>query len=167
MNQKPNRNDQSNNSKPNYNNQGGRTNFYPPCQNFKLYADKTKGIVGKDLYDATAKAIADSLLGISQTRLRRFFDEVKSIARHPGFKTDFVKEEASISLLKSKISYMIGRARNDRDDKENESLNNLKKFFEIGLQQVDSADSYLVFVTLFEAVYGFFYEKRYNSQINK
>lgn len=152
------RNNQFNKPKPNYNNQGGgRPDAYPPCPEFKLYADKSKEIVGKDLYDTTAKAIADSLLGISQTRLRRFFDEVKSIARHPGFKTDFAKEEASIALLKSKIAYMIGRASNDRDEKA--SLNNLKRFFDIGLNQVDSAASYLVFVTLFEAVYGFFYEK--------
>lgn len=159
MNQNSYRNSQFNNSKSNYNNHGDYTKNYPPCPDFKLYADKSNGIVGKDLYDTTAKAIAESLLGITQTRLRRFFDAVKSISRHPGFRTDFAKEEASIALLKSKIAYMIGRARNDRDEKERESLNNLKKFFEIGLQQVDSADSYLVFVTLFEAVYGFFYEK--------
>lgn len=136
---------------------GGRPDPYPPCPEFSLYADKAEKIVDRNLYDATARAIAESFLGISQTRLRRFFDEVKSIARHPGFRSDFAREEASIMLLKSKISYMIGRASNDRDERA--SLNNLKRFFDIGLKQVDSADSYLVFVTLFEAVYGFFYEK--------
>ena len=62
-------------------------------------------------------------------------------------------------LLKSKISYMIGRTNNR---KEKNALNNLKAFFDIGLKQVHDAAAYHVFVTLFEAVYGFFYEEAHD-----
>lgn len=125
----------------------------PPCPEFSL-CDENK-IVNRDLYTKTAKAIAESLKEISQTRLRRFFDEVKTISRRPRFKEEYKKNEASIMLLESKIAYMIGRS---TIKAEKDSLNNLKKFFEIGLKQVHDADSFIVFVTLFEAVYGFFYE---------
>lgn len=136
-------------------NRNGQEN--PPCPDFSLYSDKYNKIVGVDLFDSKAKDIAASFKGISQTRLRRFFDEVKSISRRPDLEKNFEKEKAYIMLLKSRVSYMIGRAGTDSRD-EKAGLINLKKFFDTGLKQVDSADSYLVFVTLFEAVYGFFYE---------
>lgn len=129
----------------------------PPCPDFSLYSDKYNKIVGVDLFDSKAKDIAASFKGISQTRLRRFFDEVKSISRRPDLEKNFEKEKAYIMLLKSRVSYMIGRAGSDSRD-EKAGLINLKEFFDTGLKQVDSAESYLVFVTLFEAVYGFFYE---------
>lgn len=128
------------------------------CPQFFLYKEGTK-TVDRNLYDKTAQDIAKSLSGISKTRLRRFFDEVKKLSNNPCLDTNFEKEEASIMLLKSKISYMIGRTNNR---KEKNALNNLKAFFDIGLKQVHDAAAYHVFVTLFEAVYGFFYEEAYD-----
>ncbi len=144
----------------NSNSRGNNHNDYtqPKCPIFKLYSDEKNRIIDKELFAGTAEKIAESLSGITSTRLRRFFDEVKSISRRPDFKTDFDKELAYIMLLKSKISYMIGRARQE-GKREQAGLQNLKSFFMIGLEQVKDAESYLVFVTLFEAVYGFFYEK--------
>lgn len=135
----------------------------PQCPKFKLYSDEKDRIIDKELFDRTAKEIANSFKGISPTKFRRFFDEVKSISRRPDFKVSFDKDMSHI-LLKSKISYMIGRAVKD-NAKEVPALRNLQYFINQGLKQSIDAESYLVFVLLFEAVYGFYYEK--NSKVMK
>lgn len=127
-----------------------------PCPDFKLYSDPVNKVRERKLYEETAKEIAKSFKDITKTRLRRFFDEAKSIARKPGFSENYSSEEASIVLLKSKVSYMIGRETGNREEN---GLRNLKKFFDIGIAQVHDAQSYKDFVTLFEAVYGYFYEE--------
>lgn len=128
----------------------------PAVLNFKLYKDEgDRRVVDADLFDKQAKAIATTFSGISSTRMRRFFDSVKVISRKPDFESRF--DEASlpeIRLLKSKCAYMVGRA----DGKEREKLKNLKEFISNGVDQVKCAKDYQVFVSVFEAVYGFFYD---------
>lgn len=128
----------------------------PAVLKFRLYKDKDgRKVIDADLFDKKAKEIATTFSGISSTRMRRFFDSVKVISRKPDFKSRF--EDASlpeIKLLKSKCAYMVGRA----DGKEREKLKNLKEFISNGVDQVTCAEDYQVFVSVFEAVYGFFYE---------
>lgn len=154
MNNYQNQNRNNNHKNRDASREGGKGHELPSCPDFNLYEDPANRIVGKALYGETAEKIAESFKTISKTRLRRFFDEVKAISRKPGFIENFDKEEAEIILLKSKVAYMIGRA----SVKEKAGLKNLKVFFDKGLKQVNDGASYMVFMTLFEAAYGYFYE---------
>lgn len=128
----------------------------PVVRNFKLYKyENGLEVVDADLFDKQAKAIATTFSGISSTRMRRFFDSVKVISRKPDFESRFYEASLpAIKLLKSKCAYMVGRT----DGKERNDLKNLKEFISNGVDQVTCAKDYQVFVSVFEAVYGFFYE---------
>lgn len=127
---------------------------------FHLYKDRDKHIVDRNLYDGVALNIAKAFFGISKTSLRNFYNDVKEIAKKPNLKSDFDMIVPSVMLLKSKVSYKIGRVKS-RDEKGDDlsGLLELRKFINQGLSEVgdgaDAADAFLVFTTLFEAVIGF------------
>lgn len=154
----PDRNNQRNgNDRRSGGNYGPKPYVAPPAvQEFRLYkhVDGRK-VVDADLFDKKAKEIASTFEGISSTRMRRFFDSVKVISRKPDFESRFDEIALpEIKLLKSKCAYMVGRI----DGDEKKKLRNLKEFISNGIDQVNCAKDYQVFVSVFEAVYGFFYE---------
>jgi len=139
-----------------------------------FYSDVEKKKVRADLFDDTAKLIAGTLsesiadptgerrpqkAGVSSTQLRRLFDEVKSFER--TLKTDntqsWEKEYPYILMIKSKVAYTVARAvkKSDRCEKYYHALQN---FVNEGIGQIKEERDYHIFVTLFEAVYGFYYE---------
>jgi len=112
------------------------------------------GKVDPDLFDGKAKLIAKSLDGVTGTQLRRLFDEVKRYDMILGNSDDqWVKQEPYIRMLNSKTSYTIARQQNT-----DACYKNLKKFINEGITLVHNKDEYHIFVSLFEAVYGFYYE---------
>ena len=62
-------------------------------------------------------------------------------------------------MIKSKVHYATARA---KKDKKNDAIyyDNLCDFISEGIELIKSPQDYHVFVSLFEAVYGFYYEKR-------
>ena len=61
-------------------------------------------------------------------------------------------------MIKSKLSYNITRAiEKNRDSAD--GYRKLSEFITDGIGQVNNEDDYRVFVALFEAVYGFYYER--------
>ncbi|OJF75916.1 MAG: type III-A CRISPR-associated protein Csm2 [Treponema sp. CETP13] len=138
-----------------------------------FYSDMTKKTVKPELFDTTAKHIASTLAaskvnprnnrviknGVSSTQLRRLFDEIKSYER-------ILKSEGSQSwdkyypyvlMIKSKTAYSVERSiRKNKWDKEYYKA--LQNFINDGIDLIKDETDYHVFVALFEAVYGFYYE---------
>jgi len=123
--------------------------------------------IKKDLFDKTAEAIAGSFhgkdangrpTGVSNTQLRRLFDEVKRFDRlldaAPG---DWERQWPYIRMIKSKVQYTVARDIAKHREKE-KFYRNLAAFIREGIDTVSTWDDYRVFVALFEAVYGFYYE---------
>lgn len=161
----------------NYGNRGqqnrdrnSQSNSAPIPQAVKInsfYLEDNKTIKPK-LFDNTARSIADSLcmkdsfgktIGVSSTQLRRIFDEVKRYDEIlDSAKGTWEQEEPYIRMIKSKVSYSVARA-----IKQNKSVEffykNLQTFINEGIDLVKSAADYHIFVSLFEAAYGFYYEK--------
>ncbi|MFW5995284.1 MAG: type III-A CRISPR-associated protein Csm2 [Spirochaetia bacterium] len=143
---------------------GGRRNHI----DFRLKTDD--GRVPEDLYDRDAERIAGALVepvggnrvkGVSRHRLRRLFDEVKRIQRRLQFTTEQDRDATwsavlpLVKLLKSKVAYVAARAERG----EQEYYDALKIFFTVGIDQIFTAEDFERFATLFEAVYGFYYER--------
>lgn len=117
--------------------------------------------VREDLFDEIARQIAESLhgneTGVSITSLRRIFDEVKRFKQLLSTEDDFAMHLPYIRMVKSKVAYTVARA--GKDKKEAKKLyDNLKYFIDSGINRIKNKKDYEVFVSLFEAVYGFYYE---------
>jgi CRISPR-associated protein Csm2 len=128
------------------------------------------GNVNSDLFDKTAGAVASSIIGVTGTQLRRIFDEVKRFEQlldtSSGDEEDeqkiWKKHEPYIRMIKSKVSYTIARAINKANQADANGYRNLSKFITKCIDLVKDTHDYRVFVALFEAVYGFYYEKAPN-----
>ncbi|MDR1626275.1 MAG: type III-A CRISPR-associated protein Csm2 [Spirochaetia bacterium] len=118
-----------------------------------------------DLFDKTAREIAESFyirnpqIGVSITQLRRLFDEVKRFEQildaSPG---QWEAQLPYIKMIKSKVSYTVARAVKQKSVEEG-VYKNLADFMTQGIDLVKELRDYHVFVSLFEAAYGFYYEK--------
>ena len=134
--------------------------------------------IRSDLFNEFAERVAKSLAvviensnnkgpkefrnGVSSTQLRRLFEEVK---RYETLIKDDDENSWNeylpyIKMIKSKVHYTVARAKrrcNERDDKY---YDNLSFFISEGIELVNSVEEYHIFVSLFEAVYGYYYENR-------
>jgi len=121
------------------------------------------------LFDGIAKSIAESLVagkdrygkpcGVGRTQMRRLYDEVKRFEQNLDGKEEKWREQYPlIRMIKSKLSYNITRAIEKSRDSE-AGYKNLSRFITDGIDQVTNEEEYRNFTALFEAVYGFYYEK--------
>jgi CRISPR-associated protein Csm2 len=147
-----------------------RPQALPPVKITGFYKDdqKTPKTVAPDLFDKTAEAVAASFTGkdnrgntygVSKTQLRRLFDEVKRFEQNlDGTPENWEKHYPYIRMIKSKVSYNVARAI-EKNKGEKDVYERLSKFITEGINLVKDENDYHVFVALFEAVYGFYYEK--------
>ena len=142
-----------------------------------FYEEGTKNI-RSDLFNEYAERVAKSLAsvktitgkdgkskeirnGISSTQIRKLFDEVKRYERLIGSENEKTWQEQYpyIKMIKSKTHYTVARSK--KNDKYNaEYYDNLQDFISEGIDLIKSENDYHIFVSLFEAVYGFYYENR-------
>jgi CRISPR-associated protein Csm2 len=132
---------------------------YKKIDGFYMGKDKTK----PDLFDKKAEEIAESFKGVTGTQLRRLFDEVKRFEKIlDAFPEQWDKQEPYIRMIKSKSSYTVARAAAKlpkSDTQTKGAYDNLRAFIAEGIDTVKEAKDYQIFASLFEAVYGYYYEK--------
>ena len=129
-----------------------------------------EGNVKKELFDKTAEAIARSFIkkdnrgneyGVSSTQLRRFFDEVKRFEQLlDGTPETWKNKFPYIKMIKSKVRYNVARAKANKEQPEKDAYESLSSFI-IGCLDdkiVKEEKDFRVFVALFEAVYGYYYD---------
>jgi CRISPR-associated protein Csm2 len=140
-----------------------------------FYVEGTKD-VKVELLDKTAEEIAKSLVGVyydrndkpkeygvGRTQLRRLFNEVKRFEQKLDGNVETWKKQCPyIKMIKSKACYNIVRACKDKS-KEN-VYKELSVFITDGINLIKDEEDYRVFTALFEAVYGFYYEKSQNFE---
>lgn len=104
----------------------------------------------------------ESRKGVSSTQIRRLFDEVKRYERliDDEDEASWNKQLPYIKMTKSKIHYAVARAKKKAKDNEAKYYDNLAAFLSEGIDLIKSVTDYHVFTSLFEAVYGFYYENR-------
>ena len=138
----------------------------PPVVINSFYADGEKN-PKPDLFSDTADKIADTFLiqgsrpaiSVSNTQLRRLFDEVKRFDQLiDAAPEQWAAQLPYIKMIKSKINYTVARASKANRSEEG-VYKNLANFITRGIDLVKEAKDYHVFVSLFEAVYGFYYAK--------
>lgn len=131
----------------------------------KFYNSDNKVIT--ELFDKTAQDVAESFLGknkkgcdigVTSSQLRKIFDEVKRFEQlllvSPG---QWEKQLPYIKMIKSKVAYSVARA---SKEKEKAGIyKNLEEFLSSSIDLIKKEEDYHVFVSLFEATYGFYYEK--------
>jgi len=124
-----------------------------------FYIDQEKKTVHSDLFDGKAQEIAKNIIGVTTNQLRRIYDEVKSI--EPKLNSIAFEElEPYIRMIKVKARYNIARVKNKRNEK---AYKYLTSFINEGIGEVKNKKDFYVFLSLFEAVYGFYFEFEKNS----
>ncbi|MBJ2356728.1 type III-A CRISPR-associated protein Csm2 [Sphaerochaeta sp. S2] len=128
--------------------------------------------VKPDLFDTKAQEIAKKLYkvsqyrgrdvtnGVSGTQLRRIFDEVKRFDYLLQLDAAMWESQLPyIKMIKSKVCYTIARStRNLHNSDEIRCYDVLSAFLIEGIDSIHKQKDYEVFLALFEAVYGFYYE---------
>ena len=128
-----------------------------------FYKDESHKEVRQELFnheaEEIAKSFSDDKVGVTSTQLRRLFDEVKRFERLlDGTEKTWNEQKPYIKMINSKVRYTVARAK--RKDDLKTYYENLQKFISDGLKLVDTEQDYHIFTSLFEAVYGFYYERR-------
>lgn len=133
----------------------------PKPVEFKL---KENGKIPVDLFDKTAKSIAESFVRedkgqVSARQMRRYFDEVKRYKRIITDEKSWEEQKPYVKMIKSKVAYSIKRAidRNKGNKGKKGCYENVQKFIFSGIDQIDTKETYHIFVSLFESVYGYYY----------
>lgn len=143
----------------------GQQNKGVPAPKAVQYKLMEGGNIPVSLFDTTAKSIAESFVKtdekgskgqISATQLRRLFDEVKRYERILESGGDWNSQKPYIKMIKSKVAYTVARAKS-RNSKAAAYYGNLESFISTGIDQVNDEKQYHILVTLFEAVYGYYY----------
>jgi len=112
-----------------------------------------KGYRKKELFTEHAVAYADAMMKMTQTQLRKYYNEVKALDARIKANPDFKSNEALIGLLKSKVAYGMAKE-TDRDKKE--AFKVLLNMTEQGIGWSTKPEYFEDFVLFFEAVIGFF-----------
>ncbi len=150
----------------NYSRQEDKSESKPAVEIKSFYETGSKNLQ-KDLFDKTALDVAESFVGkdnkgktvgVSSTQLRRIFDEVKRFERLINDDNSFSEQLPYIKMIKSKVAYNVARAVKKKSS-EKDVYRNLEKFLFSCIDCVKAEKDYHIFVALFEAVYGFYYEK--------
>jgi len=124
-----------------------------------LFDTKAKDIASRFVITEKDKDGRSFVYGVSKTQLRRLFDEVKRFEQNLNGETEvWQKHLPYIRMIKSKVSYNTSRAK-EKERKKEKPYNNLSDFITEGIDLIKEEKDYYVFLALFEAVYGFYYEK--------
>lgn len=124
--------------------------------------------VQEDLFDSIALNVAESFkgknksgskdIGVTSTQLRRIFDEVKRFEQILSLQENqWEKQLPYIKMIKSKVAYSVARAAKQKSE-EKRVYKNLEAFISSGIDLIKTQEDYHIFVNLFEAAYGFYYE---------
>jgi CRISPR-associated protein Csm2 len=145
-----------------YGNKSGGGYSQPQVSSFTLDGFYKDGKLNPDLFDSKAKEIAKSFTdgdnGVTSTQLRRIFDEVKRFEQILTISNNqWDKQLPYIKMIKSKVAYSVARAIN-KNYKDKEVYKNLEKFIIKSIDLIQKEEDYHIFVSLFESVYGFYYD---------
>lgn len=127
-----------------------------------------------DLFDGFAERIAKGFAeikdnpknpqkpfknGVSPTQIRKMFDEVKRYERLivEDDLSSWEKQYPYIKMMKSKVSYSVARAKKNHQ-RDAKYYDNLSSFISEGIDLIKTQKDYHIFVSLFKAVYGFYYQ---------
>jgi len=127
-----------------------------------FYTENEKKIIKEELFDKKANEIAECMVGITGTQFRRIYDMVKSFEQKlNGTGESWSDNYPFILKVKAMVAYAVARAK-EKNKHEAGAYENLKAFIFDGIDLVKDEKDYQVFLSLFEAVYGYSYEKLRN-----
>ena len=114
-----------------------------------FFSDENQEIIREELLDEKAKSLAQSFGGndrnsLSQTQLRRFFNDLRSLEKRAGDQASFEKIKPLIKMVKSKVAYS--------QDKIPLSFEN---FMNDSISAIHTKRDFEAFMLHFEAVAGF------------
>lgn len=125
----------------------------------QLFDEKATEIAKLFLYDFTNRKGEKKYGGVSRNQLRKVFDEFKRLDRLLDEKKNWDEVFPMIKMIKSKVAYNVSRAKkNEKNYKAKKCYDELYEFVKAGIDAVSSREDYSILCTLFEAIYGFYYE---------
>ncbi len=119
----------------------------------------SEGNIRPELFDQEAVKVADGILRIKPTQMRRIFDQIKQLRRRLDAGEVWEKILPLIKLQKAQMAYTIRRGKiSGGRDREND-WKNLELFMNDGLDSVKTAEDYAAFTDMMEAVYAYHYAR--------
>lgn len=150
-----------------YGGQREDNSYTPDPVKIKNFYEPDGKTVLVDLFDTKAQEVADSFIGkdrqgkttgVSATQLRRIFDEVKRFEQILLSSSGQWEEQFPyIRMIKSKTAYSVARAKKGKPAAAAKLYENLQEFIFSAIDLIKNEQDYHVFVSLFEAAYGFYY----------
>ncbi len=121
----------------------------------KIVFRDEQGYRKKDIFTNLAQTYADEMAKykMTQTQLRKYYNEVKALEARIKANPDFRVNEAIIGLLKSKVAYGLAK---ESDGNKKEGFRVLLHMVEQGIEWSTTPEYFEDFVLFFEAVVGFF-----------
>lgn len=109
----------------------------------------------KDLFTDTAQKYAEVMakFKLTQTQLRKYYNEVKALDARIEANPNFKEHEYLIALLKSKVAYGLAK---ETDYEKKKGFEVFLKMVEQGITWSTRPEYFKDFVLFFEAVVGFF-----------
>lgn len=120
---------------------------------------KEKGMVRPELMDTEAAKIADRILKVKPTQMRRIFDQVKQLRRRLEAGEEWGQIEPLVRLQKAQLAYTIRRGKKNGGRESEASWDELGKFLNDCIDSVKTQADYSVFCDLMEAVYAYHYAR--------
>jgi len=119
----------------------------------------SEGNIRPELFDQEAIRVAEGILRIKPTQMRRIFDQIKQLRHRLDTGEGWGKILPLIKLQKAQIAYTVRRGKiSGGRDREND-WKNLEVFMKDGMDSVKNAEDYAAFTDMMEAVYAYHYAR--------
>lgn len=115
--------------------------------------------VRPDLLDKEALKVADSILRVSPTQMRRIFDQIKQLVKRIDSGDSWQDVEPLVRLQKAQLVYTMRRGRKNGGRDREMDWDNFMKFMDEALNSVKTEKDYRAFSMMMEAVYAYHYAR--------
>lgn len=128
-------------------------------QNF-INEIKTKDFIDDDVMKI-AEGIGEELSGITDTKMRQYFDDIKGLRRKIKSGLTDQQLKVQLRLIQSRITYDVGR---ETKQEKKTNMQNLKKLIDVSVDKIMGSGNIETltnnFITFFETMFGYFYWAR-------
>lgn len=112
-----------------------------------------------DLLDKKALEVANGILHVSPTQMRRIFDQIKQYVKRLDSGETWQDIEPLVRLQKAQLAYTMRRGKKNGGTTKAPSWDNFIRFMEDALNSVTTEKEYRAFSMMMEAVYAYHYAK--------
>jgi len=117
------------------------------------------GKIRPELLDTEASTVANGILNVSPTQMRRIFDQIKQLQKRLDGGETWPDIDPLVRLQKAQLAYTIRRGKKNGGRQKEGSWDSLQRYLEEGINSIKTEKDYRVFCMMMEAVYAYHYAR--------